>query len=92
MLVVAVVTEALLLQLREELEDQYLCPTGPGVGGPNIGHELPDGRRRLLTSYHLDSEHERIKMRKKWERRLPRPVQNKRPPTSGGPTPSTMGG
>ena len=54
--------------------------------------KLPDGRRRLITSFHLDSEHERSKMRKKWERRLPRPAQNKRPPTSGGPTPSTMGG
>lgn len=54
--------------------------------------KLPDGRRRLITSYHLDSEHQRRKMRKKWERRLPRPTRNKRPPTSGGPTPSTVGG
>jgi len=54
--------------------------------------KLPDGRRRLITSCHLDN-HEREKMRKKWERRLPRRAsQNKRPPTSGGPTPSTVGG
>jgi hypothetical protein len=32
--------------------------------------KLPDGQRRLITSFHLDSEHQRDKMRKKWERRL----------------------
>jgi len=31
---------------------------------------LPDGRRRLITSYHLDSEHQRDKTRKKHERRM----------------------
>jgi len=55
--------------------------------------KLPDGRRRLITSFHLDNDHERKKTRRKWERRLPRAsLPKKRPPTSGGPTPSTMGG
>ena len=54
--------------------------------------KLPDGQRRLITSYHLDGNHQRRKMRKKWENRLPRPVENRRPPQSGGPTPSTVGG
>jgi hypothetical protein len=34
--------------------------------------KLPDGRRRLITSYHLDNAHQRNKTRKKYERRLPR--------------------
>ena len=57
-----------------------------------IMKKLPHGRRRLITSYHLDDDHERRKMRKKWERRLPPSAPNKRPPQSGGPTPSTLGG
>lgn len=50
---------------------------------------LPDGRRRLITSYHLDGDHQRNKIRKKYDRRLPR---KQKAPASGGPTPSTMGG
>src|ERR1035441_10441896 len=36
--------------------------------------KLPDGRRRLITSYHLDDDYQREKMGKKWNRRLPRPA------------------
>ena len=32
--------------------------------------KLPDGRRRLITSFHLDNEHVRRKTRRKWERRI----------------------
>ena len=31
---------------------------------------LGDGRRRLITSYHLDNHHQVTKTRKKWERRV----------------------
>ena len=53
--------------------------------------KLPDGRRRLITSFHLDNANQREKTRKKWTRRLPRVLESKRPPQSGGPTPFTMG-
>ncbi|MBP7371365.1 MAG: hypothetical protein KBG39_07055 [Opitutaceae bacterium] len=35
-----------------------------------IMKKLRDGKRRLITSYHLDSAHERRKIEKKWNRRL----------------------
>ena len=35
-----------------------------------IMKKLGDGRRRLITSFHLDDDHERKKMQKKWDRRL----------------------
>ena len=35
-----------------------------------IMKKLPNGKRRLITSFHLDGEHERQKMKKKWSRRL----------------------
>jgi hypothetical protein len=39
-----------------------------------IFKKLSNGRRRLITSYHLDNEHQRTKMAKKWDRRLSQPT------------------
>lgn len=35
-----------------------------------IMKKLGDGQRRLITSYHLDGESQRVKMLKKWNRRI----------------------